>query len=135
METDSQEPRRHMLKRSGKGNPPLVFQGILIAEVTGPNYSDAKRWHDLRLYRTVNQRYVVEIVLVKAIAGQKSHHSAVMVEDLTEAREAFYSHDPMQGIDFPNKPSFEQRSKKLAEALGPVYRERVDMLFKSIISS
>ena len=114
----------------------MIFRGRLIAEVTGMEEKPwIKRWHDLRLYKTEHNRFVVEVVLTKRMKGEEGHNAAYLCEDMTAVKEALESHDFMQGVGFPKAEKWLPRIEKVRVKLEPEYRERCQQLLTGTIGT
>lgn len=151
-----QEPTRSLLIRANEveltrgkeqtfelmntGSVPLRFKGNLIAEQEGPWHRGKKsnRYIDLRVYRTLGDTYVAEIVFCTSWNGESDRH-IVSFGDLKSCVEKFKNWLPSKdlvGVGYPNpeQPQFKQRQARLMTGLDMLYEDRVTRILAALPS-
>jgi hypothetical protein len=113
------------LPRSGAA--PLRFRGELLAESDGERRSgrEQTRWHELAVYRTAGDRYVVRITYRTRYQGEPDVDVA-LVTDAAGVAAALESHDPCAAaVGYPPGEHYAERQRRLLEDLRRRYAAQV----------
>ena len=105
---------KYILKRTG--NAPLQFTGELLAQNEGKwvNGKDQNRWHDLYLYRTESDQYVIHVVYHTIWQVELDHWWAEVASSPEEAVETLGFYEPIAVVQgFPNRPGYTERQANL----------------------
>ena len=117
------------LRRSGQ--PPLRFQGELIASADGQRRNGCKqdRWHELAVYRTQGGKYVVKIAYRTRWPGENDHEAAKVVDDARSVGTALSTYDPVEFVaGFPASDAYAGKQARLLQDL----RLRYDALVSEV---
>jgi|AACY02.16.fsa_nt_gi hypothetical protein len=111
------------------GEMPLQFEGELLWEETSKERPEDSRWHELRLYRTENGKYVVEILSVSTYRHEGQTSSANVFDTLKAACREFLDFPPF--CCFKGYPPWSDRQEdqaKLEDWVCRRYREAASRL-------
>lgn len=110
---------RYLLERTGA--QPIEFQGELLAEVDGNAIREKPkgRWHVVRIYRTANDKYVVEVVYKTIFRQEDEWHWARVVNgqaaDVARALEEIGDEVLDTIVGYPEGEEYRKRQKRLEE--------------------
>jgi hypothetical protein len=98
------------------GQPPLTFQGELIAEADGHSHTGPgqNRWHELALYRTAGGAYVVQVAWRSRYEHESDDDQARLCPDARAVADLLRSYDPTQFVQgFPSGERNTERQRRL----------------------
>ena len=121
--------KRFTLPRSGQA--PLTFNGELIASSEGQQLAgrDRARWHDLAIYRTTDNRYVVGVSYQTIWQGEIGYDIAEVAENPAAVLRVFRSYNPIVKVwGYPPGPNYADRQKALLAELVLAYESQVSIV-------
>lgn len=122
----------HTIPRTG--NAPLKFDGELVAmsvpaaelEKKG---KDAKRWHELSLFRTSTGKYVLVISYRVEWKGEFDHYYAEVIPDIQSTIRAIQVYDPVAHvIGYPPGQQYAEKQARLLTELRQRFATQVSEL-------
>lgn len=106
------------------GHPPLLFNGELIASVTGdvPSKRERpgtrKRFHTIAVYRTDGGKYVVNIGYQSTWETESNNYQAFIVEKPGDVYSVLKSYNPLSPvIGFPPGESYVEKQARLMKEI------------------
>lgn len=130
--------KTHIVKRSGTS--PLKFVGVLIAESKGNTQSPSRivarklqaadnnplRWHDISVYRTDGNKYVVCVNFHTRWKGETNFDEASVLANAEEVRTYLSSYDCWSYVQgWPPQPQFKERQERLRLDICTKFNEQV----------
>lgn len=110
------------------GDAPLRFTGEVIAESEGRmrDGSGRHRWHDIRLYRTRGDGFVLEIEYHTRWQGEEGHRHVEPLSDASAVVEALRSYDPLAYVrGYPPGEAHREKQRRLEFDLRAYYEAQV----------
>lgn len=117
------------------GLPPLKFSGEKIASVDGwrVGSKEQNRWHDLAVYRTAGNRYVLEIAFRSRWDGDTDHvevHHSLAPGDLIDQLTVY---DPLEHVSgYPPGDAYREKQARLEQDICRRFRAGISELYEGL---
>lgn len=124
---------KYKLPRSG--NAPLVIEGEKIAEEEGRHYAgqDQNRYHNLTLYRTSKEQYVLQILYCTQWQGESNQERVEVFPAIRDVVLFLQRFDPLLYLQgFPLGAQFSERQRRLEQSLRVRFHQQVRDLLMNI---
>lgn len=116
----------HTLPRTGQS--PLRFQGVLLAECGGKWHAgqERNRWHNLAVYRTAGNQYVVAVGYRSCWQGELEHDTAEVVAEPKSVKVVLQEYQPgAHVLGFPDQEAYRDKQARLLADIRRRYESRV----------
>lgn len=116
------------------GARPLQFEGDIIAQSHGRQSHNAEhnRWHDITIYRTAHESYIVHLHYDTTWRGETGHDEYHIVATLEEVAFELENYDPTLHVEgfkrFGDKEPYIQRQAVLLDDIKRRYLAQVSEL-------
>ena len=114
------------------GNPPLKFEGELIAESRPQpvaNKKEPNRWHELAVFRTAAGKYVLAVTYRAEWKDEQSHSHAEVHSDSESVVAALRQYNPIAHVrGFPLGEAFAHKQQRLLQEISQRFATQVSEL-------